>query len=161
MIHFLKGCPKLFWCNCSAVWWCSESNILHPYYYLCQRFIKGLMWWIRIHNHQSKLNRTALLVITRSPYQPLTKAIFSTFEICGNILNIFWGGIKNTKSLYKIHWGDLICNILLEIVVCFLLCLVLEISDIGFIEGKAHVMWHISREEAGIYHFHCMFKIYG
>ena len=43
------------------------------------------------------------MVIEISPYQPLTKAIFSSLEICGNILNIFWGRIKTTKFMYKIY----------------------------------------------------------
>ena len=39
------------------------------------------------------------MVIERYPYRTFTKARFSSPEICGNILNIFWGGIKTTKFL--------------------------------------------------------------
>ena len=41
------------------------------------------------------------MVIARYPYRPLTKLLFSSPEIYGNILNIIWGGIKTTKFLFK------------------------------------------------------------
>ena len=37
------------------------------------------------------------------PYRPLTKSIFSSPEICGNILNIFGVVLNPTKCLYKIN----------------------------------------------------------
>ena len=80
-----------------------ESNILHQSDDICQSFSKGFVWWIGIHCHRYKLNRTASMVIARSQYQPLTKAIFSGPETCGNILNIFGVVLKPPKWMYKIN----------------------------------------------------------
>ena len=125
-IMFLTGCPNLLWCNCSSIWWCIQSNISHNYDDLYQKFTKGFVWWTIMHQNQSTLNRTVSMVISRSQYRPLTTAIFSSPKICGNILNIFWGGIKKTpKLLYKINWDTWSCLVLLETVVCGRLCLVL------------------------------------
>ena len=51
------------------------------------------------------------MFIARSQYQPLTKAIFSSPEVCGNILNVFWGGVKTTKIsiLQKLRYMKLHC----------------------------------------------------
>ena len=35
------------------------------------------------------------------PILAFAKAVFSTLEICGNILNIFWVGIRATRYSYK------------------------------------------------------------
>ena len=132
MRKFLNGWPNISWCNCSAVWWYSESNILHHSDDTCQRLTKVSMLWIIIHNLWSKLNIKQSTVITRYTYQPVIKEIYSSPEICGNILNIFWGGIKTTKYIYRIHWETWIWIILLETVFYLHLCLVLGIYDIGF-----------------------------
>ena len=136
MSHVLDDFPKILWCECSAFWWCSEFNILHHFDYLCRRFTKGFVWCIRLHYHRYKLNRMALMVMARSKYQPLTKAMFSSLKKCGNILNIFGVILKPSKLPYKINWGTWICIVLIEIVVCDCLCLVLVISKIGFTEDK-------------------------
>ena len=107
MSHFINGSPKIFWCTCSYVWWCSEYNLSHYYDDICQRFTNWFMWCIIIHNHRSKLNRTASMVIARFSYRPLTKAIFSGLEICVRVLNRFWGGTKAIKFIYKIKPRDL------------------------------------------------------
>ena len=86
------------WCDCSAFWWYIEFNLSHHSSYLCQRFSKGFVWCIILHHHRSKLNGIASMVISISQYQPLTKEIIYSPEICGNILNIFWGGIKTTQN---------------------------------------------------------------
>ena len=104
MSNFINGWTKLFWCNFTSVWWCSESNIPHHSDDICQSFTKGFIWWIIIHHHQYKLNITASMLIARLYYQPLTKVISSSPEICGNILNIFGVGLKPPKFLYKINW---------------------------------------------------------
>ena len=101
MSHFLTDWPKLLWCNCSSFWWCSESNISHCSDDLCQRFTKWFLWWIRLHHHRYELNRIASMVISGSQYQTLTKAIFPSPEISGNILNKIWGGIKTNKIYVK------------------------------------------------------------
>ena len=51
------------------------------------------------------------MVITRSQCQPLEKAIFYRPEVCGNILNVFWGGVKTTKIsiLQKLRYMKLHC----------------------------------------------------
>ena len=89
--------PMFLCWYCSALWWCSEFNLSHHSDYLCQRFSKGFVWCTRIHLHRSKLNRISSMMSARYQYQPLIKAIFSSPEIFGNILHIFWGGIKTTK----------------------------------------------------------------
>ena len=126
-------CPNLLWCNCSSVWRCREYNLSHNSDDICQRFTMGLCWCIVIHLHQSKLNITASMVIARSQYQPLTKAIFSSPEICGNILNIFGAWLKPQKLMYKINWDTWSCILLLDIVFCVRLCLILVIFDNGSI----------------------------
>ena len=45
---------------------------------------------------------TALVVIARHPYMTLKKAIFSSPEICGDILKIFGVGL-NTPNLFIIY----------------------------------------------------------
>ena len=133
MSHLLNGFPNLLWCDCSTFWWCSEFNISHHYDYLCQSLTKVFVWCIRLPHHRSKLNRLFLMVIiTISQYHSFTKDIFSSTEICGNILNIFWGGIKPSNLLYKINWDTWSYIVFLDIVVCGRLCIVLAISDIGF-----------------------------
>ena len=97
MRYLLNVCSKLLCCGCSDVWWCSEFNLFHHSDYLCPRFAKVFVWWIILHCHRSKLNGIVSMLIARSQYRPLTKAIFSSPEICGKILNIFWGGINTTK----------------------------------------------------------------
>ena len=97
MRHILTGCSKFLCCGCSAVWWCSEFNISNHSEYLCTRFTKVFVWWIRLHCHRYKLNIIVSMVNTRYQYQRFTKAIFSSPGIYGNILNIFWGGINTTK----------------------------------------------------------------
>ena len=64
-------------------------------------FTKGFVLWIRIKNHQSESNRTAKMVIHKIPISALSKAIFSTPEIWGNILNIFEVGLEPPKSCTK------------------------------------------------------------
>ena len=41
------------------------------------------------------------MVICEIPISAFDKSLFSTYEIYGNILNIFWGGIRTTKFLLK------------------------------------------------------------
>ena len=55
------------------------------------------------HSTPPDLNIISSMVITRYQYQPLKRVTFSSTELCGNILNIFWGGIITTKMLYKIN----------------------------------------------------------
>ena len=64
------------------------------------------------------------------PTLAFEKAVFYTIEMCGNILNIFWGGIRSTKFLYKNNKETWRYIFLLEIVRCDRLCLVLIIHDI-------------------------------
>ena len=113
MSHFLNSFSKPFWCSCSAVWWCSEFNVSHHYDDICQIFTNGFVWWIILHIHRSKLNIIASMVISRYQYHPLTKAIFSSTKLCGNILNIYWGGIKITKTNLSNYWDQWRCIVLL------------------------------------------------
>ena len=114
MSHFLYGCFNFFWCNCSAVQRCSESNLSRHSDDLCQSFTKVFVIWIIIYNHQFKLNGTTLMVIARYPYQPLTKETFSRPEICVNILDI--GRTEYALSCQKqwsmtttvMHWENLL-----------------------------------------------------
>ena len=159
MSHMFNSFPKRFWCNFSSVWWCSESNILHPSDNIYQSFTKGFVWWIGVHFPQPKLNITDSMAIARSQYQPLTKAIFYSPEICGNILNMFGVELSPPKLMYKINSETWICVVLLDIVVCGSLYLVLVISEIGFAEDNACVMWSISNGEDRLYQYHSMFDI--
>ena len=84
--------------------------------------------------------------------------IYST-EICGNILNIFGVRLKPPTLLYKINLYTLIYIVLLDILLCVRLCLVLVISDIGFIEDKASRIWYIYNGGDVIYHYHYIFDI--
>ena len=131
MIPLLNNFPKIFWCDFSGVWWYIESNISHHSDDLCQRFANRFVLWVWIHNHWYKLNGTTFMVISISTYRPLTKAILYSPEICGNVLNIFWGGIKPTKFLYNINLYIWSCAVLLEIVFYGHLFLVLVISYIN------------------------------
>ena len=56
-----------------------------------------LLYWGTTYNHRYKLNMMDSMVTAISQYRPLTKVIFSSPEIFGNILNIFWSGIKTPK----------------------------------------------------------------
>ena len=125
MRHFLNCCSKLLWCGCIIVWWCSEFNNQYHSDYLCPMSAKVFVWWIRLHIHRSKLNITVSMVIERSQYRPLTKEIFSSPGICGNILNIFWGGINTTNISVKINWDTWSHIFFLETAVCGRLWLVL------------------------------------
>ena len=42
----------------------------------------------------------------------------------------------------------------------WMICLVLLISDIGLKGYKARGVWHISKGEARLYHYHYTFDIY-
>ena len=133
MSHMINWCQSLLWYNYNVVWWSSKYNISHNYGDMCQRFTKGFIWWIIIYKHWSKLNITAYVFISRSPYRLLTKLwLFFTSEICGNILNILWGGNITKTCLYTIRWNIWICIILLEVLLFGMLCIVLVISDNGF-----------------------------
>ena len=105
-----------------------NSIFLHHSDNLCQLFTKVFMWWIIPHRHHSKLNIIYSMVIIRSYYHPLKLAIFSSSEICGNIVNT----LKPQKLLHKINLDIQSCTVLLEIVICIHLCLLLGISDFGF-----------------------------
>ena len=61
-----------------------------------------VLWRIRIHNYRYNWNQTFIVVLTRSPCAPFLEfsSSFCLLEICGNILNTFWGGIETTKILY-------------------------------------------------------------
>ena len=158
--HILNDYHNMLWFNSSAVWWCPKPNLSNNSDDICQRITKGFVWWIITHNHRSKLKIIELMVIVRWPYQFWTKPIFSSPVICGNILNTFWGRIKNSKCLYKIHQKTWSCIMLLEIVVCGRHCLILGIYDVGFTQDTDSVMWIISNGIARICHYHSIFAIY-
>ena len=159
MIYFLKYLPKRFRCNCSSICWCSESNLSHHYDGICQRFAKVFLWWVIIHHRRSKLNRPASMVIGRYQYQPLTKAMFSSPVICGNIFTIFGMGLKPPKFLHKINWYTWIFIVLLEIVVYGRIFLVLMISRIGVTEDKARGMRCILNRGDSIYQYGYIYEI--
>ena len=97
MIHLLTARPKFFWCNCSSVWWYSESNISHHANDLCQHFTKVFVLWIIIHHHCSKLNRISSIFISRSQYKPLTKAILRVLKYLKHVKHIL-GWDSNHQS---------------------------------------------------------------
>ena len=72
MIHLINYFHNLLWFNYNVVWWSSKSIFLHHSGNLCTRFKRGFIRYIIIYNHQSKLNRTSSVVITRYKYRPLT-----------------------------------------------------------------------------------------
>ena len=153
---FSMVAPKILWCYCSALYWCSEFNISHNSFYFCQIFTKVLVWWIRLHHHWYKLNRLASMMIEISQYMPLTKAIFSrTRNMLKHLKHILGLGLKPPKLPYKVNWDTWSCIVLLEIVVCVCLSLVLGISYIGFTEDLDPVMCCISNGGFGIYHYTC------
>ena len=90
------------------------------------------------------------MVVFKIPISAFVKSVFYTPEICRNILNKFWGGIKTNKVLYKRNWYTWRFIILLEIVICGRLCLVSVIYDIGFVEYNYCVMWYMLNGESGI-----------
>ena len=59
-----------------------------------------ILWRIRINNHWYKLNRTTVAVVIRSSYWTPLK-LFFFLEVCVNILNKYFGGIRTTKTSYK------------------------------------------------------------
>ena len=160
MSHLLNLCHSLLWYNYNVIWWSNKYDTFHNSGDICQRFTKGFIRWIIIYKHWYKLNITALVFIERYPYRILTKlCLFFTHEICGNILNILWGGIRTKTCLYTIRWKTWRCMILLEILVFLRLCIVLGISDNYFTEDKAHGMWRILNGGYYIYHYHYIFGI--
>ena len=144
MSHLLNGWPKILWCDCSALWLCSELNLSNHSDYLCQIFTKAFVWYIILHRHWYKLTMTASMVISISQH----------------LKHVLVVGLKQQKLLYEIHWYAQICIVLLNIVVCGRLCLVLVISDIVFGEYKACGLWHISNGLVRLCHYHCISDIY-
>ena len=110
---------------------------------ICINEIEYTQWWF-----------------ARSQYQPLTKAIFSSPEIWGNILNIFWRGLKPPKLLYIINLDTWSCIVLLDIVLYGHLCLLLGISNFCFAEDMAHEMWCIFNGGDRICRYQCTFETY-
>ena len=159
MGYLLNGCHNIIWCTCSAVWWYSNPifciNLMIFAKVLQRDLCDGL------GSINNGLNEIKILDgDCKIPILDFDKATFSTSEICGNILDIFWGGIITTKSIYKINWETWRWNVLLEIVVCGLFCLVLGIYGIGFREEKASGAGNISKGESGSYHYFYTFDIY-
>ena len=159
MSSFINGCHSIFWCNCNYVWWCSESNLSHHSDDLCKRFNRRFILWIGIHQHRHKLNRTSSMVISRYQYQNLTKVIFPSPEICGNILSIFGVGLKPPILMRKINWYTWSWIFFLEMVVCGCLCILLGIYDIGITEDKDFGIPHIPNGGSEICHCYCKFEI--
>ena len=152
MIHFLNGFPKLFWCDCSAVWWCSESNPSHTSDNLCQSFTKGFVWLIIIYNHRYKLNRIDTMDISRFPYLPLSKLYFLLLKYVETSKNIFKDGVRTTNFPYHINWDPQIFVVFLGIVVCGILFILSGIFEIGLTKDKNRGMWRILKRKSGIYH---------
>ena len=154
MGHLLNDFQKLLWCNFYfylVIYWVQYVSSLWWYF---QGFKNRYVLWLKMYNHVSQLNITSSMVMAISLYQTLTKVVFSTPEICRNTLNIFWDGIETIKFMYFKNRYTWSCVALLYMVVCACLCLLLEISDIGFTEDNSCGMWHISKRGAGICHYH-------
>ena len=156
MKHLLSGCSNILWCGFSAVWWCSELNILHHSDYICPRFTKIFVLFIRSHPHWYKLSIIVSMVIAISQYQPLTKAIFSSPKTCRNILNIFWGRINTTNIPVsnKLWYLKLPCIVRDCIVWSTINCIGASVSQTTrLIECSVVRLWG-----SGICHYHCIFE---
>ena len=68
MRYPLNGFHNLLWCNCSSVWWYSESYLSHKSDGIWKRFTNRSLLWIIIYNPRYKLNTISLMMIAISPY---------------------------------------------------------------------------------------------
>ena len=135
-----------------------ETLIFHCADDIYQRSTKGYMWRISIKNHRSillmkqkKINGGSKIPILEFTKYQTVLSVWSTSEICRKIFNIFWGGIRNIKILYKYNWEKYICIVLAEIVVLDSLFLVLIIPDIGFRGDGSHEMLCTAKGESRLY----------
>ena len=110
-------------------------------------FVGGLpmdtMWWIRIQDHRSKLNRTSSIVITQFPSQLLKKLYFLVLKSVETSLK-FWDWIKTTKFVFRIYWDIWIYIIFLDMVVCGCLCIL--VISATLVSQKMRLV------ECGIFH---------
>ena len=160
MSHFLSGCPKFY-----GVIVLLSGYVVNSFFcitlmtfvrYLPMDLCDGIdfittgtnlirypQWWFQDPN----------ISLWQNQYYLDLKSVEKSWTYFGV-------GLKPPNFLYKINWDKWSCIVLLEIMVCGGLCLVLGISDIGFIEEKARVLCYISNGGAGLCHYHCIFETY-